>query len=186
MMAQFDINILLMRGEILNEVELERASIADRKLRLLGDDIPELKTKRKKLRDLIYDYEQKNWTLDAEISDQKVEESDRAEAIVESERIFIEKRKQKILSELKKRGLNQQEFGILLGHNSKSYISELMNGIVPFSLKDLVLIHRLFKINLSTLIPTFLPDSERKKLENSLQKLNKPKVKLNDKDFSLV
>ena len=60
-----------------------------------------------------------------------------------------------------------------------------MNGISPFSLKDLVVINRLLKIDLTDLIPTFLPQTERKKIKTSIQKLDNPKIKLSKNDLTL-
>ena len=91
-----------------------------------------------------------------------------------------------IRSKLKHFGLSQQDFGVLLGHRSKSYISELMNGVSPFSLKDLIVINRLLKIDLTDLVPTFLPHEERVKIRATIEKLENPKLKLNNEDFVLV
>ena len=60
----FDISELIENGEILNELDFERALIADRKLRVLAKENPKLKSVRKKLRDLIEAYENKNWNTD--------------------------------------------------------------------------------------------------------------------------
>jgi hypothetical protein len=67
--------------EILNELDFERAMIADRKLRVLAKENPKFKSVRKKLRDLIEQYENKNWSADSNISDKKLRESDVAEFI---------------------------------------------------------------------------------------------------------
>ena len=82
--------------------------------------------------------------------------------------------------------LSQQDFGAILGHKNKSYISELMNGINPFSLKDLIVINRLLKIDLNDLVPTFLPPTEQLKIKNSIEKLENPKLKLSKDDFALA
>ena len=185
MKTQFDILELIKLGEIKNELDLERALIADRKLRVLSKENPKFKTLRKKLRDLIEVYENKNWSPDSRISDKKLRESDIAELIAEKERQFIERRKELIKSKLKKVNLNQQDFGAILGHKSKSYISELMNGINPFSLRDLIIINRLLKIDLTDLVPTFLPQNERVKIRTSIEKLENPKLKLSKEDFAL-
>ncbi|MDO5970623.1 transcriptional regulator [Flavivirga aquimarina] len=186
MKTQLDIIELIELGEIKNELDFERALIADRKLRVLSKENPKFKTLRKKLKDLIEAYENKNWSPDSRISNEKLRESDVAELIAEKERQFIEKRKKLIKAKLKKLNLNQQDFGVILGHRSKSYISELMNGICPFSLKDLIIINRLFKIDLTDLVPTFLPQTERVKIRTSIKKLENPKLKLSKEDFVLV
>jgi len=62
--TQFDISELIENGEILNEFDLERAMLAERKLRVLAKENPKFKSVRKKLRDLIEAYENKNWNTD--------------------------------------------------------------------------------------------------------------------------
>lgn len=186
MKTQFDIEEILELGEIQNALDFERALIADRKLRVLSKENPKYKTLRRKLRDLIEDYESKNWSSASRITDKKLKESDLAEAIAEKERQFIENRKELIKSKLKRLNLTQQDFGKILGHKSKSYMSELMNGINPFSLRDLIIINRLLKIDLTDLVPTFLPQTERIKIRSSIEKLENPKLKLSQDDFALA
>jgi transcriptional regulator with XRE-family HTH domain len=186
MKTQFDISQLLEAGKIQNELDFERAMIVDRKLRVLSKENPEFKSVRKKLRDLIEQYENQNWSADSKISDKKLHESDIAELIAENERLFIQRRKALIRKELKSLNLTQQEFGEILGHRSKSYISELMNGVSPFSIKDLIVINRLLKINFTDLVPTFLPQSESEKIRAAIEKLDNPKLKLSKDDFLIA
>lgn len=181
-----EISQLIKTGRIENELDFERALIADRKLRVLARENPKFKEIRKKLRDLIAQYETKNWSSDVEISAEKLRESDVAELIAEKERQFIQHRKELIRKKLKSLNLTQQDFGRLLGHSSKSYISELMNGISPFSLKDLIVIKRLLKIDLADLVPTFLPQSERVKIRTTIKALNNPKLKLSQDDLAIA
>lgn len=186
METQFNIKKIIELKEIQNELDFERALIADRKLRVLSKEDPKLKIARKKLRDLIEKYENRNWVANALIDEKKIQESNIAESIAEKERLFIEKRKVLIKSKLKNLNLNQQEFGVILGHKSKSFVSELMNGISPFSLKDLIVINRLLKIDLTELIPTFLPQTDRIKIITSIEKLNNPKLKRCKDNFTLI
>ena len=186
MNTQFNIEEILELGEIQNALDFERALIADRKLRVLSKENPKYKTLRRKLRDLIEDYESKNWSSASRITDKKLKESDIAEAIAEKERQFIEIRKELIKSKLKRLNVTQQDFGKILGHKSKSYMSELMNGINPFSLRDLIIINRLLKIDLTDLVPTFLPQTDRNKIKSSIEKLENPKLKLSQDDFALA
>lgn len=186
MKTQFDISQLIKDGKIQNELDLERALIADRKLRVLSREDKSLKPLRKQLRNLLEQYEDKNWNTESSVSDKKLHESDLAELYAERERQFIQHRKEIIKKKLKSLNLTQQDFGKILGHKSKSYISELMNGISPFSLKDLVVINRLLKIELTDLIPTFLPHSERVKIKTTIEKLDNPKLKLSREDIELV
>lgn len=186
MKTQFDISQLIEAGTIKNELDFERALIADRKLRVLAKKNPKLKPVRKQLRNLIAQYEMQNWSANSKISDKKLQESDIAELIAEKERLFIQRRKALIRKQLKSLNLTQQDFGIILGHRSKSYISELMNGISPFSLKDLIVINKLLKIDFTDLIPTFLSPSDQVKIRTTIEQLNNPKLKLNRDDFVVV
>jgi plasmid maintenance system antidote protein VapI len=160
-----------------NEYDLEKASLLERKLRLMIDENPDLKPLRKKLRDLIKDYEDSKWSDFENISDSQVEESDNAEEIVSFEQKFIHKRKEAIRKKLKYFEMTQQDLGTILGH-PKSYMSELMNGVSQFTLKDIVIIHRVLGISLKTLIPTHLQTDIKEKVRKSINKLNKPKLKL--------
>lgn len=165
-----------------NEYDLQKASLLERKLRLMIDENPDLKPIRKKLRDLIKDYEEREWSDFEKISDLKIKESDKAEEIIDSEQRFINKRKEAIRKKLKKFDMTQQDLGTILEH-PKSYMSELMNGISQFTLKDLVIIHRILGINLNTLIPTYLQSETRDKVRESIRKLNKPKLGLRKKEL---
>lgn len=165
-----------------NEYDFEKASLLDRKLRLIVKERPELKPIRKKLRRLMSDYEEQVWLETDKVPDDLVSESDKAVQIIEAERRFLKKRKETIRKKLKDYDMTQQDLGILLGH-PKSYISELMNGISQFTMKDLVIIHRLFGVNLKTLIPTYLQSDTREKINDTISKLNKPKLKLRKKDL---
>jgi len=160
-----------------NEYDLQKASLLERKLRLMIDDNPNLKPIRKKLRDLIKDYETREWSDHENISDKKVEESDKAEEIINYEQRFIIRRKESIRKKLKEFDMSQQDLGVLLGH-PKSYMSELLNGVSQFTMKDLIIIHRILGISLKTLIPIYLQSETREKVKESIRKLNKPKLGL--------
>lgn len=160
-----------------NEYDLQKASLFERKLRLMIEDYPDLKPIRRKLRDLIKEYEAREWGDFKNISDSKVKESDEAEDIVNYEQRFINKRKESIRKKLKEFDMTQQDLGTLLGH-PKSYMSELINGVSQFTMKDLVIIHRIFRISLKTLIPTYLQSETREIVRESIRKLNKPKLGL--------
>ncbi|WP_223266531.1 hypothetical protein [Luteibaculum oceani] len=49
-------------------MELERAYIAERKLRVLAKEHPALRKERLALHDLIEKYEAENWSIEAQIS----------------------------------------------------------------------------------------------------------------------
>jgi len=182
MKEQADLRNILKKGILSDELELERALILDRKLRLMVKEHPELSESRKQLRSIIKAYESLNWSNDSIITDKRIKESDSAEFIAEQERVFLEKRKEAIKLQLEKFDLTQQDLGKILGHG-KSYMSELMNGISPFSNKDLIIIHRLFHIELEYLIPTFITQKEKERLKESLKKINKPDLRLGKDDL---
>ena len=165
-----------------NEYDLQKASLLERNLRLMIDENPNLKPIRKKLRGLIKEYEDKEWADFEKIKDSQVEESDKAEDIVNYEQKFVNKRKDHIRKKLKEFDMSQQDLGLLLNH-PKSYMSELINGVSQFTMKDLVIIHRIFGISLKILIPTFLQSETRNKVKESIHKLNKPKLRLRKKEL---
>lgn len=167
-----------------NEYDFQKALLLDRKLRLMVEEDSSLIPVQVKLFDLIQAYEAENWTNSELITDAQVEETENAELLVEIERKFILQRRESIRRRLKSYDMTQQDLGVLLGHN-KSYMSELINGVSQLSLKDLVIIHRILKIELSKLIPTYLQNETREKVNKSILQLNKPKLKLRKKDLIL-
>lgn len=186
MRTQFDIENVLKSGKLQNELDYQRALVADRKLRVLGKENYRLKRLRSQLRDIIEQYENRNWSDDSNIDKKKIHESDLAELIAEKERLFIQKRKDLIKNELKKKNLTQQNLGLILGHKSKTYMSELMNGVSPFTLNDLIVINRLLKIDLIDLVPTTLSHNQRVAIRRSIDKIGSKKLKLSKDDFDLA
>ena len=144
---------------------------------MLVKEFPELTEERKQLRALLKAYEDKHW-VEQEITDKKVQESDLAAYFAEQERVFLEKRKNAIKSKLKEIGLTQKELGAILGHSSATYMSELMNGINPFTLNDLIVIYHLLNIELENLIPTILTRQVRSRVLETITKLNNPHLKM--------
>ncbi len=185
MKAHFDIEKIVERGIITSELDYDRALIADRKLRLLAKENPHFKNLRLRLRDLIEKYENAEWSDVDKINEEKLTESEASEYIAEQERLFLENRKQQIRKKLKALDLTQESLGLILGHKSKTHMSELMNGIKPFTLKDLVIIHRLLKIEIGVLIPVFLSKEDQIKVREAVLKLDKPKVRLSNAGFAL-
>jgi transcriptional regulator with XRE-family HTH domain len=165
-------------------VEYERALIADRKLRLIAKEDTRPKTLRSRLRSLITAYERKNWTDERLIDSAKMRESDLAERFAERERQFIDNRKMLIKKKLKSLDLTQQDLGKLLGHGSKSYMSELVNGISSFSMKDLILISILLKIRIEKLIPVFISSSDYPRLIKAVKKY--PQVRLPEDTLTIT
>ena len=165
-----------------NEYDFQKALLLDKKMRLMVKEQPELRPLRKKLRRLMTEYEERVWSDPEQVTDKQLEDSDKAENIVEAERRFIKKRRDAIRKKLKEYDMTQQDLGDLLGH-SKSYISELMNGVSQFSMRDLVIIHRIFGVGLKTLIPTYLQSDTQYRIEETIARLNKPKLKLKKNDL---
>ena len=159
-LKETDIKSMIRKGEISSELELERASLAARFLRLQSEDQPELAALEQQLSTLIRDYESKNWADFKLVTEKQVKESNLAEKLAAREFKFYKQRRELIIQTLKHNGLNQNDLSAILAH-SKSYTSELLNGIRSFSMNDLVIIHKLFKIKLEDLIFTEItPDVE--------------------------
>ena len=75
--------------------------------------------------------------------------------------MFIDIRKQEIRKKLKELDLSQENLALLLGHKSKTHMSELINGIKPFTLKDLIIINRLLKVEITKLVPVYLSKEDQ-------------------------
>jgi transcriptional regulator with XRE-family HTH domain len=185
MKTDFDIEKLVEKGSITNELDYERALNADKRLRLLAKESAHFKKLRTNLRVIIEKYESTEWNDLDKIDDSKLLESKKSEQIAEAERLFIENRKQTIRKKLKELDLTQENLASILGHKSKTHMSELVNGIKPFTIKDLIIINRLLKIDLSVLIPAFLSNEDQKRVQDAVIKLKKPKVKLTNDDLVL-
>lgn len=183
MKTESDIEAILKKGRLSNELDYERALVAERKLRVLAKGDAQFKKMRLDLRFIIERYERDEWSDVNAVDDRKLIQSEKAEFIADKERAFMEERKQMIRRRLKQLELTQENLGSILGHKSKTHMSELMNGIKPFTLKDLIIIHRLLKIEMSVLIPVFLSNSDQEKVKRAVSKLDKPKVKLEANDF---
>ena len=183
MKTEFDIEAILKKGRLSNELDYERALVAERKLRLLAKEDAQFTTLRHQLRLLLESYERSEWADADSIDDRQLIQSEKAEFIADQERQFLETRKRTIRNRLKQLELTQENLGSILGHKSKTHMSELMNGIKPFTLKDLIIMHRLLKIEMSVLIPVFLSNSDQEKVKLAVSKLDKPKVKLEANDF---
>jgi len=90
MKTHFDIEKIVEKGIITNELDYDRALIADRKLRLLARENLHFRNLRTKLRDIIEKYENSEWSDIDKIDDYKLLESDKSEYIAELERLFLE------------------------------------------------------------------------------------------------
>jgi len=183
-MNRISIDNIINVNTLQNELELERASSLFLQLQILEKENPEYSKIINHIVELILDYEKKHWSDEDKITDEQVEESDLAELIVEAENEFFYKRKLLIKKHLKDAGLKQNDLAVILGHH-KSYMSELINGLRPFSKEDIVILNRLFKIKLEELLPTFLRSEKVMFINDVLKTLNKEALKLNSKDLML-
>ncbi len=183
-MDKFSIQNIQKINSLASELELEKASSLFLQLRVLEKEDELYRPIRKHLRKLIKDYEDKNWTDEDKITDSQIKESDLAEALVQAENEFYYKRKELIKSKLKEAGLNQNDLAKILGHR-KGYMSELINGLRPFSKDDLVVINRLFKIELKDLIPPFIKQDRALHIKKTLGMLSNNKIRLTKEDFDL-
>jgi len=184
-MKEADIRLIVKKGELLSELDFERASIADRTLRVLSKNDPSLSGLRNELRALLVAYESLHWTDIDKISEKQIAESENAEQVVLAEQEFLKQRKEIILARLTELGLIQKDLGTLLNH-SKSYTSELLNGIRAFSANDLILIHKLLKINLSDLFPTHISAQTQKRVQDSIGKISSKKIRLKAPELELI
>jgi transcriptional regulator with XRE-family HTH domain len=181
---QADLDAILKNGKIVSEIDHERAMMYHRQLRLMVKEHPELAAKRTALRTLIKAYDEQNW-VNEDVSNELIIESDAAEALIENERLFFTRRKELIKQKLKELSLTQKELGTILGHSSKSYMSELMNGVCAFSMHDLILIRALLKIGFDDLIPTAPLALEKEKVVAAVHKI-KPDLKVNEETLELA
>ena len=177
-MNEIDIRSLAQRKELTSELELEKASLATRILRLQSEKDPSLEQLREKLIVLIRNYETIHWSRKNVKSRSRIEESDRAEVQAMAEFEFFRKRNALILKKLKIRGLKQIHLSKILMH-SKSYTSELLNGIRAFSSNDLLVIHKLLNIKLEDLFFTELPTEIQDRINSVLGEVS---VNIDNKD----
>lgn len=183
-MDRFSIQNIQKIDSLSSELEFEKASSLFLQLRVLEKEDESYRPIRNHLRNLIEDYEKNNWEDEKSITDNQIKKSDLAEALVEAENEFYHNRKELIKLKLKDAGLNQNDLAKILGHR-KGYMSELINGLRPFSKEDLVVINRLFKIKLEDLIPTFIKQERALHIKKTLGTISNNKIRLTKKDFDL-
>jgi len=183
-MDKFSIQNIQKITSLTSELEFEKASSLFLQLRVLEKEDKSYRPIRNHLRNLIKDYEKNNWEKEDNITDIQIKESDLAEELVQAENEFYFRRKKLIKTKLKEAGLNQNDLAKILGHR-KGYMSELINGLRPFSKEDLIVINRLFKIRLEDLIPTFIKQERASHIKRTLETLSNNKIRLTKKDFDI-
>ena len=184
-MDRLDIDNILKIDKLNSELEFEKATSIQGKLRWMIKEDNSLKPVREYLILLIEKYEKEHWSVEDEISNLQIIESDTAEKIINAENIFIQKRKELIKSNLKENNISQKDLATILGHR-QNYMSELINGIRPFSRDDIVVIHRLFGIGFDNLIPPFLKKEVTNHIKTTLGKLRNKKVRLKIRDLEVI
>lgn len=184
-MDKFDLDNILQIAELSNELDFERANTLQLKLRWMIKEDESLKPIRDHLRLLIKKYENENWSDIDYISSEQINLNAKAEVLVSSENKFIYERKELIRNKLKRYGLNQADLAKILDHGN-NYMSELINGVRPFSKDDIVIIHRLLKIKLDLLIFPYVKEEVAKHVKDTLLALNKSEIKFSKKDFNFA
>lgn len=184
-MDRLEIDNILKVDELTNELEFEQATSILGKLRWMVKDDSTLEPIRQHLLVLIEQYESKHWRNESEITDEQIKESDYAEKIISAGNIFIQKRKELIKNKLKENEMSQKDLAKLLGHRP-NYMSELMNGVRPFSRDDIVVIHRLFEIDFNNLIPPFLKKEVTNHIKMTLEEMKNKRIKLKIHDLESV
>ena len=184
-MDRLEIDNILKINELNNELEFEQATSIQGKLRWMVKEDSSLEPIRQHLLALIEKYESKHWKNESEITEEQIKESDNAEKIINAENNFIQKRKELIKRKLKENEISQKDLAKLLGHRP-NYMSELMNGVRPFSRDDIVVIHRLFGIDFNDLIPPFLKKDVTNHIKRTLGEMKNKRVKLKMNDLEAV
>lgn len=174
-MERLEIDSILMVDQLNNELEFEQATSIQGKIRWMIKEDNSLKPIHEHLLSLIEKYEAENWNNESEISDDQIQESDLAEKTVNAENMFIQKRKALIKEKLKENEISQKDLSNILGHRP-NYMSELINGIRPFSKDDILVIHRLFDIDFKDLIPPFLKNEVTNHIKTALRELKNKKI----------
>jgi len=184
-MDRLEIDNILKIDELNNELEFERATSIQGKLRWMVKEDNSLEPVRQHLLLLIEKYELKHWENESEITEEQIKESDNAEKIINAENIFIQKRKELIKAKLKENEISQKDLAKILGHRP-NYMSELMNGVRPFSRDDIVVIHRLFGLEFKDLIPPFLKEEVTNHIKMTLGQMKNKRVRLKMNDLETV
>lgn len=167
-MERFAINNIIKLKKLESEIELERASSLYLKLRTLEQEDSSYTQIRKYIKKLILDYELEYWSDESKITDEQVKDSDLAEALVQAENEFNQKRKELIRQSLNKKGIKQGDLANILGHR-KGYMSELINGLRPFSKEDIVIMNRLLKVKFEDLVPPFIKQDKAVHIKKTLK-----------------
>lgn len=76
-------------------------------------------------------------------------------------------------------------FANILGHR-KNYMSELINGVRPFSNSDIMVMHRLLKISLENLMAPFLREDIVIYIKQIIDELNKPGLGFKKEDIEKI
>ncbi|NJK98722.1 MAG: hypothetical protein HC905_30790 [Bacteroidales bacterium] len=92
-MDKFSIQNIQRITSLTSELDYEKASSLFLQLRVLEKEDKSYESIRNHLRDLIKEYETNNWTDENSVTDNQIKESDLAEALVQAENEFYQRRK---------------------------------------------------------------------------------------------
>jgi len=186
-MERLEIENILSLDRLNSELEYEKAISIYGRLRWLVKEDNSLKPVKQYLKKLIKQYEETHWNDETTISAEQIRENDIAEKVVNSENEFIQKRKELIRGKLRENGITQKDLAKILGHRP-NYMSELINGVRPFSRDDLIVLHRLFGLDLNELVPPFLKTEVTKHIKQTLNELKnrRTKIKLRLTDLETI
>lgn len=184
-MERLEIDNLLILDELDGELEYEKAISIYGRLRWMVKEDKSLEPVKHHLKLLIKRYEQNHWNDETKISHDQIKESDMAEKIVISESEFVQKRKELIRYKLKENGISQHDLAKILAHRP-NYMSELINGVRPFSRDDIIVLHRLFDLDLKYLIPPFIKKETANHIKQALGELKNKRIKLKLSDLEAI
>ncbi len=187
-LKKINVNELIKKGKVENEFEYKKLSNyalhLDNELDELeekGEDLnsktyKQLYNKLNKATEILDKYSKENH-IKYDFSDEWLKENEIAEKEAEEERQEMRKRKKILKQLLKEYNLKQQELGYILGYKSKTYISNIVNGLKPLKFKDAFILKMMFHIKLQDLINEEDWLDLINRIENLESKKKNPKLK---------
>lgn len=167
MLKPININDIINRGTISDELEYQRALIISNKLGLMKDKNPEkFSHKFNLISGILEKYE--DYIVSNELdTDDFVMLSKHYEAIALAESSFKNERKILIKSKLKEAHINQSILAEIIGI-SPTHLSELINGVYPYTKDFCTILSRTLKIDRDKLVFPYIKKDivERAKLHD--------------------
>lgn len=166
----FYLNNLEVTEVLESELDYQRAFILLKKIRLLKSEYIELEQKYCKIKKLIKDYEDNNWSHKEIHDEKKLTESDRAEEIAEQEYVYCKKRKDLLLSKIQELDLSINDFSELL-NISVLDLNLKLDGVLRFEIEEIIIINKFLKVGYDHLLPYFNLDLPQIIVEDKIHKL---------------